>query len=134
MQYASGLFRQTSRQCEKVEPNCEFGQLIRDIRLGTIDAALDIPREVRCALEGQLCPDPKRADELTVAAADCTATESLARRIWPHLHFILAVSTGTFELYGQQLKERYTGDVPIYSPLYAATEVDHYTISVQCRP
>merc|ERR1712086_6091 len=104
----------------------KFDRLVRDIREGSIDATLDIPLAVRNSLQAELLPDPERADELSVAAAEAglrsSATSHLAHLIWPHLHFVLAVSTGTFELYGQKLREEYTGSIPIYSPLYAATE------------
>ena len=109
----------------------KFDRLVHDIREGSIDAALDIPLAVRNSLEAELLPDPERADELSVAASGLRSlaqggtpqnTTPLAHIIWPHLHFVLAVSTGTFELYGQKLREEYTGSIPIYSPLYAATE------------
>lgn len=39
------------------------------------------------------------------------------------MHTILASETGTFQIYGQKLREQFIGkDVTIYSPIYAATE------------
>ena len=43
-------------------------------------------------------------------------------RVWPQCHLLLTVDTGSFSLYGHQLSQSYTEGIPIYSPLYGATE------------
>uniref|UniRef100_A0A8C2WPJ2 GH3 domain containing n=1 Tax=Cyclopterus lumpus TaxID=8103 RepID=A0A8C2WPJ2_CYCLU len=46
----------------------------------------------------------------------------IAKRLWPHLHLVLAVDSGSNQIYGEMLRENYCRGVPFYSPFYAATE------------
>ncbi|XP_078080136.1 GH3 domain-containing protein [Mustelus asterias] len=98
----------------------KWEQLIEDIRLGQINPRLKIPEDVRLKLRAQLKPDPRRASEL--AAEFGCGFRGIARRVWPHLNLVLAVDSGSNELYGRHLKHFYCEGVPIYSPVYAATE------------
>jgi auxin responsive GH3 family protein len=79
----------------------------------------------------KLTPDPQRAsflrsefrkgiqgNELEVTISQ---TLGIAPRIWPNMFMVLAVSTGDFEFYKQKL-QFYTSSIPIYSPIYGATE------------
>ena len=43
------------------------------------------------------------------------------KRVWPNLNLILAVDSGSFEIY-KKLMKRYSQYIPTYSPLYGATE------------
>jgi len=67
-----------------------------------------------------MSPDPKRANELKDARNQ--GTIGLVKRIWPYINFVMTADSGTFELYGERLRELHCKDVPIYSPLYAASE------------
>ncbi|XP_078385363.1 GH3 domain-containing protein [Cetorhinus maximus] len=98
----------------------KWGQLIEDIRLGQINPKLKISDHVRMKLQVQLKADPRRASEL--AAEFESGFSGIARRVWPHLNLVLAVDSGSNELYGSHLKHFYCAGVPIYSPVYAATE------------
>jgi hypothetical protein len=81
-----------------------YDDLVSDIARGAITTeGLDIPDEVRGSLQKGLSPDPARAQELLDARAQAAGV-GLAKAIWPNLHLVLAVSTGTFDLYVTRLK------------------------------
>lgn len=94
--------------------------LVDDIEHGRVNPGLEIKDEVRRKLDSLLKPDKKRADELREEFAK--GFIGIAKRIWPHVNLVLACSTGSAHLYAVKLKDRYLGDVPIYSPFYGATE------------
>lgn len=110
--------------------------LMETIETGKLPDDLQISNEIRLQLESKLKPNLERAQELRrIRLEDAAALQnpsdkeskdpkpSLARRIWPTLHTILASETGTFQIYGEKLRQQYIGeDITIYSPLYAATE------------
>ena len=104
--------------------------LIRCIRDGKLPNDLNIDQNLREKLEDGLDPNPGRAHELESAWAKCRSANdsqgdgpSFARMVWPTLHTILAVETGSFAIYGKKLREEWIGDdITIYSPLYAASE------------
>ena len=104
--------------------------LVRCIRDGKLPHDLNIDQKLRQKLEGGLDPNPVRADELESTRAKCRSANdsqgdgpSFARMVWPTLHTILAVETGSFAIYGEKLREEWIGDdITIYSPLYAASE------------
>lgn len=101
-----------------IEHNWEM--LCNDIEMGTIDPSVRMPDSVRSKLESELKPMPERADELrSVFRAGFDST--LAKRIWPNLACINAISTGAFSAYLQQLRERYV-DVPVLMTGLTASE------------
>ena len=65
-------------------------------------------------------PDPERAAQLRVHFQD--GFQGIAKRLWPHLHLVLAVDSGSNEIYGEMLRQSYCKGIPFYSPFYAATE------------
>ncbi|CAG5120944.1 unnamed protein product [Candidula unifasciata] len=95
-------------------------QLIKDIEKGHIDPDLNIDPSVRQELNKLLLPNPQRAQEIREAAR--MGKEGLALRIWPQLHLAVGADTGTFDLYAQKLRSGYLKGVPLYSPIYAASE------------
>ncbi|XP_071846160.1 uncharacterized protein [Apostichopus japonicus] len=103
-----------------VELEHQWPQLVRDIETGDLNPELDISPEIRGKLQDLLKPDPARAAELKKEFGK--GFSGIARRVWPHLNVVLTVDTGSFKMYGQKLKNTYLGGVPIYSPLYGATE------------
>ncbi|XP_033125835.1 GH3 domain-containing protein-like [Anneissia japonica] len=98
----------------------QWQQLTKDIQTGRINPSLDIPDSIRESVQKHLKPDPDRADELRSQFSQ--GFKGVAKRLWPHLNVILATDTGAFDLYGRKLKAYYTYGIPIYSPLYAASE------------
>ncbi|XP_073773687.1 GH3 domain-containing protein isoform X2 [Danio rerio] len=94
--------------------------LVMDVEVGMISSALNLEADVRCALEKLMKPDPERAAELTAQFEE--GFEGIALRLWPQLHLVLAVDSGSNQIYGEMLRQHYCKDVPFYSPFYAATE------------
>ena len=98
----------------------EMPNLVKDIAHGTLNPDLKLKAEVREKLEALLTPDPQRAAELQTAVEG--GSEGLAKRVWPDLHVVLCTDTGTFSLYGEKLRQTFLKGVPLYSPIYGATE------------
>jgi len=94
--------------------------LVEDVELGRVNPDLKIGGDVRRKLDSLLKPDKKRADELKTEFAK--GFNGIVKRIWPHINLVLTCKTGSSELYATKLREKYLGDLPIYSPFYAATE------------
>lgn len=75
---------------------------------------------MRAKLEALMKPDPQRAAQLRAHFQD--GFREIAKRLWPHLNLVLAVDSGSNQIYGEMLRESYCKGVPFYSPFYAATE------------
>ncbi|KAJ8364570.1 hypothetical protein SKAU_G00134010 [Synaphobranchus kaupii] len=95
-------------------------ELVEDVELGRVTPRLGIEDEVRRSLDRLLKPDPERAAQLK--AQFQRGFGGLALRLWPQLNLVLAVDSGSNEIYGELLRQRYCLGVPFYSPFYAATE------------
>ncbi|XP_037547001.1 GH3 domain-containing protein [Nematolebias whitei] len=95
-------------------------ELVEDIEQGKISTALPLEAKVRGRLEALMKPDPERAAHLRAHFQE--GFRGIAKRLWPHLHLVLAVDSGSNQIYGEILRERYCKAVPFYSPFYAATE------------
>ena len=93
-------------------------ELLRDLADGKINKGLSLPPEVRRRLESRLRPAPERARELGALLGRGEFTVS---RIWPDVGAILTCTGGAFRFYADQLRP-YLGGVPIFSPLYSASE------------
>ncbi|XP_038135016.1 GH3 domain-containing protein isoform X2 [Cyprinodon tularosa] len=95
-------------------------ELVEDIERGTISSALSLEPKVRTRLEGLMKADAERAGQLRAHFQE--GFEGIALRLWPHLNLVLAVDSGSNQIYGEMLREHYCKGVPFYSPFYAATE------------
>ncbi|XP_051795724.1 GH3 domain-containing protein isoform X2 [Acanthochromis polyacanthus] len=95
-------------------------ELVEDIEQGKVSGALSLEPRVRTRLEALMKPDPERAAQLRAHFQE--GFGGIARRLWPHLHLVLAVDSGSNQIYGEMLRENYCKGVPFYSPFYAATE------------
>ncbi|XP_039895007.1 GH3 domain-containing protein [Simochromis diagramma] len=95
-------------------------ELVEDIERGKISTALSLEPKVRAKLEALMKPDPQRAAQLRAHFQD--GFRGIAKRLWPHLNLVLAVDSGSNQIYGEMLRESYCKGVPFYSPFYAATE------------
>jgi hypothetical protein len=93
--------------------------LAEDIRRGKISTPNRLDDRVRNSLMRGISPDSGRADELSREFA--AGMKGIAKRIWPKLLCLLTVTGGSFSVYDSKV-DYYTGGLPIYSPLYAATE------------
>uniref|UniRef100_A0A671Y7U0 GH3 domain containing n=1 Tax=Sparus aurata TaxID=8175 RepID=A0A671Y7U0_SPAAU len=95
-------------------------ELVEDIERGRVSSALALEPKVRSGLEALMKPDPERAAQLRAHFQE--GFRGIAKRLWPHLHLVLAVDSGSNQIYGEMLRENYCQGVPFYSPFYAATE------------
>lgn len=95
-------------------------ELAEDIERGTVSNALALDPKVRSRLEALMRPDPKRASQIRAHFQD--GFRGIAKRLWPNLNLVLAVDSGSNQIYGEMLRESYCQGVPFYSPFYAATE------------
>ena len=96
-----------------------YKNLIMDIRKGTISKALNIDEAKREKLNKYLSPNASRADKLNEEFNK--GMKGIARRIWPSLVYIATVTGANFSIYDDKLNY-YTDSLPVYSPVYAATE------------
>ncbi len=94
-------------------------QLVNDIELGQIDPDLDLDPSIREELQQLLEPNPERAKTLYLEFVK--GFEGILPRIWPQLRYLQCITTGTMQLYQERLKG-YTGNLPIYSHGYGASE------------
>lgn len=101
-------------------PQARWHELVEDIEQGRISSTLALEPKLRSRLEALMKPDPKRAKQLREHFQD--GFRGIAKRVWPHLNLVLAVDSGSNQIYGEMLRENYCQGVPFYSPFYAATE------------
>ncbi len=96
--------------------------LCDDIGSGKIDPSVKMSDAVRSKLESELVPMPERAAELRKIFSE-GFDNTIAKRIWPNLTFVMGVSTGTFSAYLNKLRENYVSkDVPIVMIGVSASE------------
>lgn len=94
-------------------------ELIRDLGQGAIAPWLNLDSEIRAALEHQLRPDPRRAQQLQdILEAEGRLTPILA---WPDLSLMVTARGGTSNFYFQRFPE-YFGDTPVFGGTYASAE------------
>ncbi len=87
--------------------------LCRDIETGKIDPSVKMSDSVRAKLESELVPMPERAEELRKIFSE-GFSNTIAKRIWPNLTFVMGVSTGTFSAYLRKLRENFVSeDIPV---------------------
>ncbi|XP_066522765.1 GH3 domain-containing protein [Hoplias malabaricus] len=95
-------------------------ELVEDIESGGLSKNLELDIGLRMKLEKLLEPDPIRAAELKSKVSE--GFQGIAQSVWPHLHLVLAVDSGSNQIYGELLRQHYCKGLPFYSPFYAATE------------
>ncbi len=93
-------------------------ELLRDLADGTISRSLELSTATRRHLEQRLRPAPARARQLTTLLERDRFT---VEEIWPDLGAVLTATGGAFRFYTDQLRP-YLGKLPIFSPIYAASE------------
>ena len=116
--FISGVFISNVLDLFRVlEKNYE--DLLKDIRRGNINRGLNIDIETRKKLNSYMYPKASRASELQVEFKK--GFKGIAKRIWPKLVYIATVTGANFSIYDDKLAY-FIEDMPIYSPVYAATE------------
>ncbi len=99
-----------------------WNMLCDDIGSGKIDPSVKMSDAVRAKLESELVPMPERAQELRKVFSE-GFDNTIAKRIWPDLIFILGVSTGTFSAYLTKLRDNFVSkDVPVFMVGLVASE------------
>lgn len=93
--------------------------LIRDIKRGTINKSIKLNEKTRIKLQKLLSPNVGRAEKLQNEFEN--GFKGIARRIWPKLAYISTVTGANFSIY-DDLLNYYTDNIPIYSPVYSASE------------
>jgi hypothetical protein len=96
-----------------------FEELVKDIRKGTINRNLGLGEADRKRLLKKVSPDAGRADFLEQEFKK--GFKGIARRIWPKLIYIASVTGANFSIYDDKVAE-YSGNIPVYSSVYSATE------------
>ncbi|KAI1896471.1 hypothetical protein AGOR_G00095130 [Albula goreensis] len=112
--FASTVFYAFSALQERWE------ELVEDVELGRVNPQLAIEDSIRHSLDKLLKPDPQRAAQLRAQFEQ--GFKGIALRLWPQLNLVLAVDSGSNQIYGELLRQHYCQGVPFYSPFYAATE------------
>ena len=93
--------------------------LVMDIRKGRINKSLNIDDITREKLKKYIKPDAARADKIDIERK--RGFKGICKRIWPEITYIACVAGANFSLYDERVNY-YTGNLPIYSTAYAATE------------
>lgn len=93
-------------------------ELLRDLADGTLSPNLMLSQAERAELQAALRPDPQRAMRLSALLERGRFT---VKDIWPEVGTIMTATGGSFRFYADQLAP-YLGGVPLYSPVYAASE------------
>jgi hypothetical protein len=92
--------------------------LLRDLADGTLSRQLELSSGARARLRRRLVRQPARARALAVLLE---RDQFNVASIWPDVGAILTASGGSFRFYIDQLRP-YLGGVPVYSPVYGASE------------
>ncbi|CAL8301349.1 unnamed protein product [Lota lota] len=95
-------------------------ELVEDVDVGKLSPSLGLEPQLRSALNQLLKPDPGRAGQLRAHFQQ--GFRGIAKRLWPRLNLVLAVDSGSNQIYGEMLRDHYCQGVDLYSPFYAATE------------
>lgn len=96
-----------------------YNDLVNDIKKGRINKKINLDEEIRKILNSYLEPNATRADELSIELKK--GFKGVVRNIWPNIMYIATVTGGNFSIYDDKVNY-YTDNLPIYSPVYAATE------------
>ncbi|MDD4170562.1 MAG: GH3 auxin-responsive promoter family protein [Desulfotomaculaceae bacterium] len=97
----------------------EWPSLRRDLAEGRLSEDLPLEPEMRGRLAKRMRPDARRAEQL--AKEVNRGMKNIACRLWPKLLYVCCVAGGSFSIYIEKLSH-YTGQIPVYSAVYGATE------------
>ncbi|ESP00098.1 hypothetical protein LOTGIDRAFT_206174 [Lottia gigantea] len=116
--YLHLLFGLKERNLGMIEAN--FSSIVYNSFVSLENHWDDLVNDIEKELTAVLKPDPQRAAELKEAKKD--GPTGLMKRIWPECNLVIGADSGSFELYATKLRETYLKGIPLYSPIYAATE------------
>ena len=95
-------------------------QLIKDIKNGKISDNVDIPEDIKKALNKKLKPDKERAKELRAIMKK--PKKQIMKRIWPRLSVIIGIGTGEFEGFSKKLRDYCGDEVSFFNETYSSSE------------
>lgn len=99
---------------------CDGHESLADcLERGTLDPDLAVADEVRAEVDALLARDPRRAAE--VRAAFAAGPAGVLRRLWPNMHYLACITTGTFSVYEPALRD-IAGALPIFNTTYGLSE------------
>ncbi|GAU92548.1 hypothetical protein RvY_04615 [Ramazzottius varieornatus] len=98
----------------------DWKELVKDIRLGSLNKDLLLSDSVRRILESQLTPDQQRASRLEREFEK--GFSNIANRIWPKLRIINCITMGASTIYARYIRDYYARDASMYTVAYAGAE------------
>ncbi len=104
--------------CKKIEKYA--GDIIEDIRNGTLSASLDIDADIRKTLERGLRPNPARAGELERLLIEKGGL--LPKDFWPNIALIECWTGGTVGLYLKEVMKYFPENINVRDFGFLATE------------
>lgn len=116
--YISGIFISNVLDLFRVLES-KYEDLVKDIRRGRINNNINIDENTRRNLNKLISPNAGRANELEIEFKK--GFKGIVRRIWPKISYIATVTGANFSIYDDKVNY-YTDLLPIYSPVYGATE------------
>lgn len=96
-----------------------YNSLLTDINNGLINNNLDIEYKTRVKLNKKLSTNLSRATILKKEFDK--GFNNIVKRIWPKLAVIMTVTGDSFSIYNEKVRY-YSGNIPIYSSVYGASE------------
>ena len=97
-----------------------FEQILFDMERGEVNSELCPDEKWASFLKKKLPPNPKRAEELRVFSGS-ELSKGLIQKIWPKIKYLRLSSGMQFYPFVEQI-DYYSGGLPVYPFLYAATE------------
>lgn len=98
-----------------------YEMLCRDIYHGTINPDVNVPDQMRRALQNELAPDKDRARFLLREFRQGFDTPIIPR-IWPRMSWIGGIGTGGFRAYARRMRQYSGKGIPFNNVCYAASE------------
>lgn len=117
-EFASKMAFAMSVLCER------YDQIANDIERGALSNEIDVEWAVRAEVELELAAIPARTRKERARALRTAfepGTQGVIPRIWPKIHYVACITTGTFAVYEAALREL-TGKLPIYNTTYGLSE------------
>ena len=117
-EFASKMAFAMSVLCERHE------DIAADIENGSLSEGVDVEWAVRAEVDALLAMIPDRTRKARARAlrdAFEPGKQGVIERIWAKVHYVACITTGTFTVYENTLREL-TGKLPIYNTTYGLSE------------
>jgi hypothetical protein len=97
-----------------------YDEYVSDIEKGILSPKLDISREIRSALEANLKPNPRRAQELRDLKAQHGVV--LPKHYWPNMQVVNVWMCGNTGVYLEKVKDSFAPNAVFHEMSYYSTE------------